>query len=106
MRRLDLGADAEPLAGIIVDADDLIAESELSEERTCALDGRCVREKNSGRAKRAHTRRLRCVGVSTRIVSERVQAPVCLAEFFPYLSRDTSAIRRYGCQLAMLLSRF
>ena len=79
VRRLYFAADAKSPAGIIVHADDLIAESELREERTCAADGYCVRQEGRGRAKRAHSRRLRNADAPTRIVSKRVQAPVCRA---------------------------
>lgn len=89
MRRLYFAAQAESLASIIVHGDDLIAESELREERTCAVDGYCVRQEGRGRAKSAHLRRLRNAGALTRIVSKRLQPPVCPPV---YRARDVAAL--------------
>lgn len=77
VRRLDFSGNAEAMTSVIVDADHVTTEAQLCEQRTCTLDRRGVREKDRGGVKRAHSRRLRNADAATRIVLERVQAPVC-----------------------------
>ena len=72
--RVELRCYPQPVASLIVNRRQLVAESELREEWSGAFDRGCVCEEDRCRAECAHPRRLGADSIAQRIVSKRAQS--------------------------------